>query len=152
MVRRRAIPSRAEVTSVRAASAVRVVHRGCGGAEPAGVESPDFVLMEAPLMCHPLMCHRPRKRRSSSPGDAAEYWTPAFAGMTPQSRSRCTSSISKGCLHSPTNGEGAHPSMAYPKFESDQAIAGMVGLRIRIPGWNLAGNFFGFGAESAVSE
>ena len=37
VVHRRAIPSRAEVTAVRAASAVLVVRRSGGGAEPAGV-------------------------------------------------------------------------------------------------------------------
>ena len=37
LVHRRAIPSRTEIAAVRAASAVRVVHRRGGGAEPAGV-------------------------------------------------------------------------------------------------------------------
>ena len=37
LVHRRAVPPRAEVAAVRAASAVRVVHPGRGGAEPAGV-------------------------------------------------------------------------------------------------------------------
>ena len=37
LVHRRAIPSRAEIAAVRAASAVLFVHRGGGGAEPAGV-------------------------------------------------------------------------------------------------------------------
>ena len=37
LVHRRAVPPRAEVAAVRAASAVRVVHRRGGGAEPAGV-------------------------------------------------------------------------------------------------------------------
>ena len=37
LVHRRAIPSRAEIAAVRAASAVLLLHRGGGGAEPAGV-------------------------------------------------------------------------------------------------------------------
>ena len=37
LVHRRAVPPRTEVAAVRAASAVRVVHSGGGGAEPAGV-------------------------------------------------------------------------------------------------------------------
>ena len=37
LVHRRAVPSRAEVAAVRAAPAVRLVHRRGGGAEPAGV-------------------------------------------------------------------------------------------------------------------
>ena len=37
LVHRRAVPSRAEVAAVRAAPAVLVLHRGRGGAEPAGV-------------------------------------------------------------------------------------------------------------------
>jgi len=28
-------------------------------------------------------CRRPRRRATQYPGDAAEYWIPAFAGMTP---------------------------------------------------------------------
>jgi hypothetical protein len=39
LVHRRAIPSRAEIAAVRAAPAVLIVHRGGGGAEPAGVTS-----------------------------------------------------------------------------------------------------------------
>ena len=37
LVHRRAVPPRAEIAAVRAAPAVLVVHRGGGGAEPAGV-------------------------------------------------------------------------------------------------------------------
>ena len=37
LVHRRAVPSRAEIAAVRAAPAVRLLHRGGGGAEPAGV-------------------------------------------------------------------------------------------------------------------
>src|SRR6202030_4592585 len=39
LVHRRAIPPRAEIAAVRATSAVLVLHRGGGGAEPAGVIS-----------------------------------------------------------------------------------------------------------------
>ncbi len=42
LVHRRAISSRAEIAAVRAASAVLVLHRGGGGAEPAGVISSSF--------------------------------------------------------------------------------------------------------------
>ncbi len=39
LVRRGAVPSRAEVAAVEAAPAVRLVHRGRGGSQPAGVSS-----------------------------------------------------------------------------------------------------------------
>ena len=39
LVHRRAVPPRAEIAAVRAAPAVLVLHRGGGGAEPAGLIS-----------------------------------------------------------------------------------------------------------------
>ena len=61
LVHRRAIPPRAEIAAVRAASAVLVLHRGGGGAEPAGVIS----ACRFPPRCRLVAGHRRLRNKSS---------------------------------------------------------------------------------------
>src|SRR6185312_4398690 len=61
LVHRRAVSPRTEVAAVRAASAVRVVHPGGGGAEPAGVDARRI----ARGICNKPSCSSLRAKRSN---------------------------------------------------------------------------------------
>ena len=67
LVHRRAVPPRAEVAAVRAAPAVLVLHRGGGGAEPAGVVTPRCQRAAQPQPCDDMLPTRPPTCRSDRP-------------------------------------------------------------------------------------
>src|SRR5260370_16978715 len=102
-------------------------------------------------------CYGSRKRRSRNPrGDTAEYWIPAFAGMTPQSRkevipphrnalqprrvkvNNCTADADKNHLHGRRNSRAGivaqlRRAVLPPRYPPPQAGEGSEGAAAASP-------------------